>query len=385
MVNAVELTGKLIEIDSTNPGTGERGMQLFLQKLFREKAGDAVPVRTEEVLPGRCNVMAELPGNPELPELVLICHMDTVTVGSGWTRKPFAAERKEGKIYGRGSCDMKSGMACALSAFFHAASQQERVKKSDRRTLKFIATVDEEGEMQGVEKAIASGWVTLKSMVLDMEPTNGQIQMAHKGRTWFELEFDGITAHASNPWKGADAVAAMAETICCLRNAFQNLPAHQELGKSTVTFGMIQGGYQPYVVPDHSVLSIDMRLVPPCSTEKALELVQNAIHHAQKEVPGVRGHYRITGDRPCIESNPDSVLMNYLKKSCLDVTGVPASVGTFNGYTDTAVIAGKLSNHECMSYGPGNLELAHKPDEYVEITDIIRCENVLKNLVDSLL
>ncbi|MCI6733414.1 MAG: M20 family metallopeptidase [Lachnospiraceae bacterium] len=383
MVNAVELTEKLIRIDSTNPGTGEQGMQLFLQKLFREEAGNQVSVRTEEVLPGRCNVMAELPGNPDLPELVFICHMDTVTVGSGWTTDPFAAERKDGKIYGRGSCDMKSGMACALSAFFHALDQQNRAEKSNSKTLKFIATVDEEGEMQGVEKAISSGWVSSESMVLDMEPTNGQIQMAHKGRTWFELEFDGITAHASNPWKGADAVAAMAEAICCLRKAFQNLPVHPELGKSTVTFGRVQGGYQPYVVPDHSILSIDMRLVPPCSTGKAMELVQNAIHHAEKEVPGVRGHYRITGDRPFIESNPDSLLMKYLKESCLDVTGVPVMVGTFNGYTDTAVIAGKLSNHECMSYGPGNLELAHKPDEYVEIADIIRCEKVLKNLVEK--
>lgn len=104
----------------------------------------------------------------------------------------------------------------------------------------------------GVEAAIKAGWVGATDWVLDTEPTDAQIQVAHKGRTWFELTMQGVTAHASQPWKGADAIAAMAEAICRIRAAIEAQPEHAELGRSTVTFGQIEGGYRPNVVPDRS-------------------------------------------------------------------------------------------------------------------------------------
>lgn len=106
--------------------------------------------------------------------------------------------------------------------------------------------------MRGSEAAIDAGWVGSREWVLDTEPTDGQIQVAHKGRTWFEIKMAGVKAHASQPWKGADAVAAMAGAVCALRHAFAALPVHDELGPSTITFGQIEGGYRPYVVPDHA-------------------------------------------------------------------------------------------------------------------------------------
>ena len=87
----------------------------------------------------------------------------------------------------------------------------------------------------------------------------------------------GVTAHASQPWKGADAVAAMAEVVCSLRRAFAALPAHDELGPSTITFGQIEGGYRPYVVPDRAKVWVDMRLTPPTDTAAAINMVEHAI------------------------------------------------------------------------------------------------------------
>lgn len=116
---------------------------------------------------------------------------------------------ENGRLYGRGACDMKSGLACALTAF---SGILKKVGQGARpaRPLVFIGTVDEEDFMRGVEAAIRWGWATKQDWYLDTEPTDGQIQVAHKGRLWFELTMEGITAHASNPWKGADAIAAMA-------------------------------------------------------------------------------------------------------------------------------------------------------------------------------
>ena len=379
--DAMELTMKLVRIDSTDPGACEGEIGTFIFQYLKDLG---VPVRTKEVIPGRFNIIAKGEGEEDAPALVYICHMDTVTTGEGWTVSPFGAEVIRGRIYGRGACDMKSGLACALSAFTSMALKARNGKKPGR-SLVFIGTVDEEDFMRGAEAAIADGWVSKDSWVLDTEPTNGQIEVAHKGRTWFEITVNGITAHASTPWKGADAIAAMAEIIAAIRRRIAACPVHPDLGASTVTFGQIEGGYRPYVVPDSCRVWIDMRLVPPTDTAGAAAIVEDAIAAATKEIPGITAAYQITGNRPYVEKDEQSPLLNALSRACEEVTGEPAPVSFFPGYTDTAVIAGTLGNHNCMSYGPGDLELAHKPDEYVPCEDILRCEEVLTRLADNLL
>lgn len=381
---AVRLTQQMVRIDSTNPGADEGGMEQFLLSFAENLKNDHVKVRTEEALPGRRNVMLTLPGKEEEPELVLICHMDTVPAGRGWKENPFSGEIRDGRLYGRGSCDMKSGFACALSAF-QSASESVQDGKVPGRTLKLIGTVDEEGNMAGVEQVIRSGWVTKESLVLDMEPTNGEVQAAHKGRLWFEISVEGITAHAATPWKGADAIAAMAEVISAIRTGSAGLAEHPKMGKSTVSFGRIEGGIQPYVVSEQCTATVDMRLVPPYTREDGEEIVRQAIQHAKKSVPKTEITYRVTGDRPFIEMDETSVLYRLLQDSCKKGIGRPAETGIFPGYTDTAVIAGVLGNKNCMSYGPGDLELAHKPQESVPTDDILRCEKILKELVRSAL
>ena len=263
---AIELTQQLVRIDSTNPGKGEEGMKQFLLSFAENLKNSHVTVQTEEVLPGRHNVMLSLVGNEIEPELVFICHMDTVPAGTGWEENPFSGKIRDGRLYGRGSCDMKSGFACALSAF-QSASEWEQEGGSPRRTIKLIGTVDEEGNMAGVEKAIRSGWVTKNSLVLDMEPTNGELQAAHKGRVWFEITVEGVTAHAATPWKGADAIAGMSEVISFIRKEFTKLEFHPQMGESTVSFGQISGGNQPYVVSERCTVTVDMRLVPPYTSK----------------------------------------------------------------------------------------------------------------------
>lgn len=386
---AWELAGNLVKIDSSDPGAYEGHIERWIHSWLRERIHEAagsleehIELVQKEVLPGRFNLMARIPGREQGPGLIYICHMDTVTLGDGWDEDtpPLGAVVKNGRLYGRGACDMKSGLACALSAFVRMAGLCKEEGRLPDRSFSFIGTVDEEDFMRGVEMAVKDGWVTKDDWILDTEPTDGQIQAAHKGRTWFELTMTGITAHASNPWKGADAIAAMAESISHIRKSIAGCPAHEDLGISTVTFGQINGGYRPYVVPDACKVWIDMRLVPPTDSQAARRIVEEAVKKAEKEVPGVRGSYVITGDRPFVERDPASPLLGQLKQVCDAVTGEDTVVGSFNGYTDTAVIAGMLGSRNCMSYGPGSLELAHKPNEYVPIEDVRRCRTVLTEL-----
>ena len=391
---AWRLAQELVRINSSDPGAYEGEIEHFIKGLIEQQLAqldspvlDAVQIAELEVLPGRRNLMVTVPGLSDEPRLVYICHMDTVTLGDGWDAgiPPLGAIVRDDKLYGRGACDMKGGLACAIAALVHTLERVAADGALPRRGFSLICSVDEEDVMRGSEAAIAAGWVGSREWVLDTEPTDGQIQVAHKGRTWFEIETTGVTAHASQPWKGADAVAAMAEAVCALRHAFTALPVHDELGPSTITFGQIEGGYRPYVVPDHAKVWVDMRLTPPTDTAAATRMVEQAIAGAEAAVPGCHGSYTVTGDRPAIERDPSSPLLAALKRAANDATDADTTVSFFTGYTDTAVIAGKTGNRNCMSYGPGSLALAHKPNEYVPHADIVRCQNVLIALVDKAL
>lgn len=395
---AWKLTGDLVRIDSSDPGAYEGHIERFIKDWLTRRIARLpediqhhITLDELEVLPRRTELMITIPAaDPQAapgPRLVYICHMDTVTLGDGWDDdiSPLSGLIRDDRLYGRGACDMKSGLASALVACSRMLDEVGHTGHLPRRSFSLICSVDEEDFMRGVEAALRAGWVGGHDWVLDTEPTDAQIQVAHKGRTWFEVTMQGVTAHASQPWKGADAIAAMAEVIPRVRHAIMEQPAHEELGHSTVTFGQIEGGYRPYVVPDSCKVWIDMRLVPPCDTSCAQRIIEDAIAEAQKEVPGVKGSFVVTGDRPAIERDPDSPLLAELRAATERVCGTPAEVNIFTGYTDTAVIAGTTGNHNCMSYGPGSLALAHKPNEYVPHADVRRAQAVLTDLAHHLM
>ena len=385
---AWRLAGELVRIESTDPGTYEDAIEKHIKQLVERHVAtlpgwlsEAIRTTEVEALPDRRDLMIRVAGTGDEPALIYSCHMDTVTLGDGWddATPALGGVVASDRLYGRGACDMKGGLACALAALFSLLDEAAAKGSLPRRAFALLLSVDEEDFMRGIEAAIAAGLVGADEWVVDTEPTDGQVQVAHKGRTWFEVTMTGQTAHASQPWKGADAVAAMAEVVCELRRWCAGLPEHHELGRSTVTFGQIEGGYRPYVVPDSCKLWVDMRLVPPASTASARAAVEAAIAHAEERVPGNRGSYEITGDRPPIERDPGSPLLAALL-SAAEEEGAPAEVGFFTGYTDTAVIAGTCGNKNCMSYGPGSLALAHKPNEYVPRADVLRVQRVLTRL-----
>lgn len=179
MTEAVRLTQELVRIESTNPGAQEYKIAEYILGAL---SGCGADIRVDEVSKGRRNLLASL-GNENAGEpLVMVCHMDTVVIGEGWTVPALSGIQDNGRIYGRGSCDMKSGLACALSAFKKTAADLKMGKIKLRRPVRLLCTVDEEGDMQGAEQAVRKGWISPRDWIMDLEPTDGQIQMAHKGR-----------------------------------------------------------------------------------------------------------------------------------------------------------------------------------------------------------
>ena len=375
----IRLTQQMVQIESSNPGTFEAAMSEFVYDWLRRNT--SAEIFREPVHPGRDNIAAILRGKSRAHNLTYICHMDTMPAGEGWERPPFSGEVINGKLYGRGACDMKAGLAAAMLAFRNLS----RLGKTLNYDFQLIATVNEEDAMTGAEQAVQDGYVNGDSYVLDAEPTDNRIQVAHKGKTWFELTTHGKTCHASMPQHGCDAIAAMAEIITRINRKLADLPVHPEMGACTAAFGTIRGGWNPYIVPDVCTATLDMRLTPPTTNARSVELVREAIAEGLAMVPGATCDCTVTAQRPAIEKDDDSFLLAALRKAVTNVTGEELPADFFPGYTDTAVIAALTGCRNCMSFGPGSLEQAHRPNEFVPCGEITRSVEVMTRLAEDIL
>lgn len=374
----VQLTQDLVRIESCNPGPCEGAMGDFVFDWFQKQG---IAVVRDEVQPGRNNIVAKLEGEIADPALVFICHMDTVPLGEDWTSDPLDPWIQGDRMSGRGSSDMKSGLAAAMVAFRNIA----KTGKKPKHTFYCIASVDEEALMLGAEKAISSGYITSKSWVLDAEPTDGYLKMAHKGKTWFQLTVHGVPAHASTPHTGADAIGAMGEIISAIRSRIAKLPVHPVMGACSATFGLIEGGTSFNAVPERCTVGIDMRLVPPVTNQQTIDLVNEAVAEGTAKVPGTTCTVEITAERPYVEQHDDSYLMAQMKQAIRTVTGKEPEMDFFPGYTDSAVAAATTGNRNCMSYGPGIMGVTHRPNEYVQCSDIVRVAKVLTQVARQIL
>lgn len=374
MTDPVELTKRLVQIDSCNPGNCENKVGDY---LYRRLSDRGIHTWRQEVMPERSNVLAEIPGFSDLPPLILVCHMDTVVAGQGWIERPFGAEIRDGRLYGRGACDMKSGLACALSAVEDLQAEIPEL----RRGLRLIMTVDEEGDMRGIQAAVKEGYLTARSPMVDLEPTGLALSASHKGRIWYEFQAAGKTAHASMPWEGADAISAMAEFISRVRHEIAGMPAHTEMGHNTIVFGQISGGYQPYVVPDECRVTVDIRPVFPYGTADMEAALIRAKVEAEQQVPGVELNWRLVSSRPWICGDYNTPLCRAFEYACKEVLGTPPVHSLFPGYTDTALAVATLGSGNCISFGPGQLRKAHRPDEFVDINEICSCRKIIDAVI----
>ena len=375
---AVELTQSLVRIPSENPNGTEAAIAAFVREWLAELPG--VEVRLSEAAPARPNVIARLPGSSDKPPLALVAHMDTVPFGNGWQHNSTGGDIVDGKLYGRGSCDMKSGLAVAMTALAHAA----RSGRTPHRTLMVCATVDEEGPlMQGVNSLVDNKVLDADTLVIATEPSDLKVVVAHKGLVWIEVEVHGKLAHAGNPQVGVDAIRAASEFVVEMKRAVDALPhVHPLLGRTEVTFSAFNGGIKTNVVPDHARLELDIRVPPPMTIEDAHTLVADACGTAAARVSGARFEFRqFNNNRPPVEADAAGAFARALLDSISEVNGSLAATAVFPAYTDASVVQARTGNPNCLVFGPGRLAQAHIIDEFVPVEHVERAALALENLV----
>jgi succinyl-diaminopimelate desuccinylase len=380
-MNVVELTQALVRIPSENPIGTEAGMADFVVDWLSPLPN--IEIDRHDVLPERPNVVGRLRGSGNESPVVLLAHMDTVPIGDNWSTEPFGAEIRDGRLYGRGSCDMKSGLAVALMAFANAA-RRGRVPSRD---IIVGATMDEEGyHMRGVNELVKRGIVGRDAFVIATEPSDLRLAVAHKGLLWMELTITGKAAHAGNPQFGADAVASAAAFIHHFRQAISALPyAHPQLGRPAATFSKIAGGTKTNVVPDRVVMEIDIRLPPPMTLDEVKALLRASASAAEAAVPGTAISARqINNDRPPVEADGGHEFLAALDRAIQKITGVTDTRCVFPAYTDASVIQSLTGNPTSVVFGPGLLAQAHTIDEFVPVDQIQKSLAVLDEVIDVL-
>jgi acetylornithine deacetylase len=371
----IDTLASLVRINSINPsyegGPGEREIATWVREYFEQRG---IEVREQEVFPNRPNVIARLPGKNPNRRIILEAHTDTVSV-KGMTIPPFEPRIEDGKMYGRGSCDTKAGLAGMMHALatLHAEGIQPPCE------VWLAAAVDEEFSYRGVVK-LCEGLTGHAALVA--EPTGLRAVITTKGVLRFRILVRGKSAHSSKPHLGVNAINHMARIVLALEQDHLRLVTndHPLLGPATCNVGVIQGGVQINFVPDACTIEIDRRLLPGERTSDVLAHYQRILDQLKAEHPTMDA---IIEDPPLLtdealetsaESDAAQCASSVLRDMGLnaELCGVPFGCD-----------ASKLSRQGVPSlvFGPGSIDRAHAAVEYVELDQVQQAFEFYRNFI----
>lgn len=373
----VAIARLLVSIPSVNPslaagGAGEAAMAEVTAELL---SGWGFSTEVREVAHGRPNVIARLDGDG--PTLLLNGHLDTVGV-EGMIIDPFAAEMRGDRLYGRGSCDMKGGVAALM-----AAAQRLAEAPGPRPNVIVALTADEEHASIGMADLV-SGSSPLADLAVVCEPTSLRVMPAHKGFVWIEADFRGRAAHGSRPELGVDAIRHAGLYLAALDTLAAELAgreAHPLLGHGSFHAGTIRGGTAESVYPDRCSLLLERRTMPGERPDDVVAEFTAVLDQLRRREPNTHAELRMTLERPGTEVASESRLVQGLLAAGVEA-GVPALVEGMTAWVDAAFL--NEAGIPAVCYGPGSIEQAHTDDEWIAAGEIVTCASVLERFARGL-
>jgi acetylornithine deacetylase len=371
--DAVALARALIQIDSRNPtlapdSPGEGDCARALASVLDDWG---FSVELMETVPGRPNVVARL-GPSDSPVLMLNGHLDVVGV-EGMIHEPFAAESRANRIYGRGSADMKGGLAAMCAAAVAGAGPKAR------RQIVIAAVVDEEYESLGMRALLASG-VRAQAAIIT-EPTNLSICPAHRGFAWLEVSLRGRAAHGSRYDIGVDAIThagLLLADLEQLERTRESGPRHPLLGRGSLHASKIRGGVGMSTYPEACELGIERRTLPGESAEKALREITDACDRVKAAHPGFDARVTLSTAQLPSDVPADAPIVTRLQ-GALKRENMPVKIEGLSAWTDAALL--NEAGIPAICFGPGDIALAHAAEEFVPVEEIGLAARVLTRVV----
>ena len=362
----IRLTSDLVAIESVNPGypsgsRGEGAMAAFVEDYCRRLGLD---VQRQPVHPGRDNVLARLTVPGARQTLLFEAHMDTVA-GDSMGERAWRPEVRDGRLYGRGSCDTKGSLAAMLVALELLLGRRDELNMN----VALLATVDEELQFTGIRHFVDSDERVEAAVV--GEPTDLRVVIAHKGCLRVRVSTLGRAAHSARPEVGVNAIDHMADVLYALRGLQERLPEreHPLVGSPTLSVGIIEGGTGVNVVPDRCTIDIDRRTIPGEGMESALTEIEALLADVRRARPDVRLELSppTTDDWP-LDTPVDAAIVQAAQAACRALGRPDALLGV--PYSTDASKLWALREVPSIVLGPGSITQAHTADEFVPVAHL---------------
>lgn len=355
MTGAVELLADLVKLETCDPP----GREVEIARFVYERLGaSGIDAAIDEFEPGRANVLARLKGRGNRPALVFSAHFDTVPPGTRpWRHGPFSAAIEDGRLYGRGAADMKSGMAAMIVAAERLAASGTGLGGD----LVLAFSAGESSNCLGARRFVETDALMGAGALLVSEPSSLDVLLAEKGALWLRLVAHGRSGHASGhdgaTGGGTSAIERMTDALVALRAFRFEVPEHPLLGRPSLSVGTLKGGTVVNLTPDRCEAEIDLRLLPgqdPAAVEAAIgacvggDIAVERIDH-----------------KPAIETAADHPFATV----CLGAVGEGAAPGGASYYSDATVLTPAF-DLPMVIIGPGALGMSGQTDEHVETASV---------------
>lgn len=370
------LLARLVAFRTENPTGPEDEAAAF---VAAHMSGLGFTTRLEEVAPRRPNVIGVLENGPG-PTFAFNTHLDVVPAGEGWSRDPFSLHEQDGRLYGRGSCDAKGAMAGMLAAMGLLSADREAWSG----TLMGVFVVDEESGSRGA-RAFAATDPGIDACVIG-EPTGCTTVTAHKGSIRPVVRIHGKTAHSGTPEKGVNAILAAAPLLDAVAAEHERIKgqAHPLVGGPSLTVVRAAGGHADNVVPNLCELLLDRRVVPgedeAAVKARLAELVAGVAEMAG--APMEIADWKLTTGGAA-ETEAGHPVVAAAQAACARHNGRETPLGGFQGACD--FVHFREAGAQGVVLGPGSIDRAHQPDEYVPIDELVRSVGIYRDIAAAML
>jgi succinyl-diaminopimelate desuccinylase len=364
VIDTVALTQQLVRIDTRNPPGNEAACADFLEALL----GDAGFTVTRHAFgENRFNLVARL-GRPGQAQM-FTGHLDTVPLGTlPWTHDPFGGEIVDGRLYGRGACDMKAGVAAMIAA---AVAEAEWIEAHGAVTL--VLTGGEETGSHGARALSEADLLGEARLLVVGEPTANRFLAGHKGALWLSACCSGVTAHGSTPHLGDNALYKAARGVLALEQYQFNTARHPVMGLPSLNVGTLNAGQNINSVPDRAEFSIDIRTIPGLAHAAVREQVGFTL--------GPDTELDALVDLPAVWSDPARPQMQRLAAAYRAASGREAEAASANYFTDASVLTPALGGVATVICGPGDPAMAHKTDEFCTVAGITEAVAIYREVI----
>jgi succinyl-diaminopimelate desuccinylase len=366
----IKLTQDLIRFNTINPPGNEDELCDYLTQLLESAHFECMNV---DFAPRRRSVVARIPGKPGKANICFTGHVDVVPLGDRqWDFDPFGGEILDGKLYGRGSSDMKSGIA----AFVVAVMRTAELSKNGNGVSLIITA----GEETGCEGAF---FIAAQKQVIDFignvgcfivaEPTANEPIIGHKGAYWLRAKAEGITAHGSMPERGDNAFFKIAKGALVMEQFTFDTPPHDLMGQGTINVGTAKAGLNINSVPDAAEMTLDIRTVPGQSHKHIYGCLCKALgpNITLETIMDVEGIY----------TPPDHPWIKTVFAQCQEINGVEASPKSISYFTDASALKGLIGDPPTVVLGPGQPEMAHQTNEFCYTEKISQATTLFERLI----